>query len=98
MAVVLNPFKDAGDAIKEAGGESFDSCYQCGLCTGSCPWNLVRSFITRRLIHQAQLGLVELEGEDTWLCATCGACVERCPRSVKIIDVMVALRRIRNLF
>lgn len=96
MAVVLNPFKDAGDAIKEAGGESFDSCYQCGLCTGSCPWNLVRSFITRRLIHQAQLGLVELEGEDTWLCATCGACVERCPRSVKIIDVMVALRRISS--
>ncbi len=94
MAVVVNPFKDASDAIKEAGGKAFDSCYQCGLCTGSCPWNLVRSFITRRLMHQAQLGLVELEDEDTWLCATCGACVERCPRGVKIIDVMTAIRRL----
>ncbi len=96
MAIVTNPFKDASDAIKEAGGKAFDSCYQCGLCTGSCPWNLVRSFITRRLIHQAQLGLVELEGEDTWMCATCGACVERCPRGVKIIDIMTAMRRLGN--
>ncbi len=96
MAVVTNPFKDASDAIKEAGGKAFDSCYQCGLCTGSCPWNQVRSFLTRRLIHQAQLGLVELEGEDTWVCATCGACVERCPRGVKIIDVMMALRRLAS--
>lgn len=96
MAVVINPFKDASDAIKEAGGKAFDSCYQCGLCTGTCPWNLVRSFATRKLIHQAQLGLVELEGEDTWICATCGACVERCPRGVKIIDIMVAMRRISS--
>jgi Fe-S oxidoreductase len=94
MAVVLNPFKDAADAIKEVGGKAFDSCYQCGLCTGSCPWNLVRSFLTRRLMHQAQLGLLELEDEDSWLCATCGACVERCPRGVKIIDVMIAIRRL----
>jgi len=91
---VINPFAEAAEAVIEAGGEALKSCYQCGLCTGACPWNLVRSFLTRRLIHGAQLGLVELEREDVWLCATCGACVERCPRGVEIIDIMRALRRI----
>jgi len=91
---VINPFAEAAEAIIEAGGEALKSCYQCGLCTAACPWNLVRSFLTRRLIHQAQVGLVELESEDVWLCATCGACVERCPRGVEIIDIMRALRRI----
>ena len=91
---VINPFTEAAEAIIEAGGEALKSCYQCGLCTGACPWNLVRSFLTRRLIHQAQVGLVELEDEDVWLCATCGACVERCPRGVEIVDIMRALRRI----
>ena len=91
---VINPFAEAAEAIIEAGGEALKSCYQCGLCTATCPWNLVRSFLTRRLIHGAQLGLVELESEDVWLCATCGACVEQCPRGVEIIDIMRALRRI----
>jgi Fe-S oxidoreductase len=89
----INPFKEATDIVIEAGGQDIKSCYQCGLCTGNCPWNLVRSFLTRRLIHQAQLGLADLEGEDIWLCATCGACVERCPRGVEVIDIMRALRR-----
>jgi len=91
---VTNPLLEAAEAIIEAGGEALKSCYQCGLCTGACPWNLVRSFLTRRLIHGAQLGLIELESEDVWLCATCGACVERCPRGVEIVDIMRALRRI----
>ncbi len=91
---IIKPSSEIAQAIIEAGGEAVKSCYQCGLCTGTCPWNLVRSFLTRRLIHEAQLGLTELESEDVWLCATCGACVERCPRGVKIIDIVKSLRHI----
>ncbi len=76
----------------EAGGKALKQCYQCGLCTGTCPWNLVKSFPTRKLIHQAQLGAADFESEDTWTCATCRACVARCPRGVAIIDIMKALR------
>ena len=50
------PYKEAMDLIKEEGGDILKLCYQCGLCTGTCPWNIVRSFMVRRLIHQAQLG------------------------------------------
>jgi len=92
MATVA-PYKEVSDIIKEEGGDILKLCYQCGLCSGACPWNLVRSFIVRRVMHQAQLGLVDFEDEDMWLCATCGACVARCPRGVEVVDIMRALRR-----
>ncbi|HEY78025.1 MAG TPA: (Fe-S)-binding protein [Dehalococcoidia bacterium] len=90
----LAPFKDVIDGIKETGGEDFRLCYQCGLCEAVCPWNRVRNFLTRSIIHQAQLGVVDFGSEDLWLCVTCGACVERCPRGVGIIDIMRAVRRL----
>jgi Fe-S oxidoreductase len=90
---VLSPYKEATDVILEAGGEPLKLCYQCGLCTGTCPWNLVRSFLVRRIMHEAQLGAVDFGSEDVWTCVTCRACVDRCPRGVEIIDVMRAIRR-----
>ena len=90
---VLSPYKEATEVIVEAGGEPLRLCYQCGLCTGICPWNLVRSFIVRRIMHEAQLGVTDFANEDVWTCVTCGACVQRCPRGVEIIDVMRAIRR-----
>jgi len=90
---MLSPYKEATDVILEAGGEPLKLCYQCGLCTGVCPWNTVRSFMVRRLMHEAQLGAIDFASEDAWICATCRACVQRCPRGVEIIDVMRAVRR-----
>jgi heterodisulfide reductase subunit C len=87
------PYKEVSEIINEEGGEILKLCYQCGLCSGACPWNQVRSFIVRRIMHLAQLGLVDFDDEDMWLCATCKACVARCPRGVEIIDVMRAMRR-----
>lgn len=92
--VTVTPFMEAVDFVLEAGGEPLKTCYQCGLCSGTCPWNLVKSFIVRRMIHQAQLGLVDFESEEVWQCATCGACVKRCPRGVDQIDIMRALRKV----
>ena len=89
----IAPLREVTDIITEAGGEELKLCYQCGLCTGVCPWNIVRNFPVRRIMHQAQLGLVDFDDEDIWLCVTCRACVERCPRNVNIIEVMGALRR-----
>ncbi len=92
--IPLTPFKVVTDGIKEAGGEANKFCYQCGKCETVCPWNQVRKFFIRRLIHQAQFGLVPFESEDLWLCTTCRNCVDQCPRGVKIIEVMRAMRRI----
>lgn len=91
-------FKEGADAIKEAGGDTFKSCFQCSLCATACPWNTVRSFIIPRMIRQAQFGLADFGSEEWWLCTTCGACVRRCPRGVEITDVMRAARRMITEF
>lgn len=91
---VVAPFKEGADAIKEMGGETLKLCFQCGLCTSTCPWNIVRTFIPHRILRQAQFGLADLEDEEWWLCTTCNLCVSRCPRGVSITDVMRAARTI----
>jgi Fe-S oxidoreductase len=88
------PFKEASDLIRDAGGESFKLCFQCGMCTASCPWNAVRSYTPHRLITEARFGLADLEDEGWWLCTTCRLCVSRCPRGVGITDIIRAVRTI----
>lgn len=91
---VIAPFIEASDMVAQESSGAFKKCYQCGLCTGTCPWNQVRDFFVRKLIHRSQIGTVDFENEDVWLCATCHACVSVCPRGVAIIDIMRGLRRL----
>jgi len=90
------PFKEVIEEIKEAGGEAFRFCFQCGLCDTVCPWNRVRQFSIRKIIREATVGLTQIEDEDIWRCTTCGRCQDRCPRGVKQIDVGVSLRRMAS--
>ncbi|MBM3133506.1 MAG: (Fe-S)-binding protein, partial [Chloroflexi bacterium] len=93
----IAPDRETVDILLMQGNEGealFKTCYQCGTCTGTCPWNLVKSFVVRKIMHKAQLGLIDFGDEEIWTCATCGACVSRCPRGVEIIDVMKAFRKI----
>ncbi|MEW6663723.1 MAG: (Fe-S)-binding protein [Thermodesulfobacteriota bacterium] len=90
----LAPFREGIELIKDSGGDAFKLCWQCGLCSASCPWNSVRSFMTHKLICQSRYGLVDLDDQDWWLCSTCNQCVNRCPRGVAITDVIRAARRI----
>ena len=91
---VAEPIKEASDMIKDAGGEAFKLCFQCGLCTVSCPWNSVRSFMPHKMVCEARYGLADLEDESWWLCSTCNMCVSRCPRGVGITDILRAVRSI----
>ena len=88
------PLKEIIDVVREAGGEGFRFCYQCGLCDTVCPWNRVRVFSMRKIIREATFGLTDIETEEMWRCTTCGNCPRQCPRGVKIIESGVALRRI----
>ena len=88
------PIKEVSDLIRDAGGEAFRLCFQCGLCTVSCPWNHVRSFSPHQMICQAKFGLADIEDEAWWLCSTCNLCVSRCPRGVAITDIMRSVRSI----
>ncbi len=69
------------------------ACFQCGACTATCPWGLVReeTFSVRKLIRRAQIGLKD-EQEILWLCTACSQCELYCPRNVPIAEVIQALR------
>jgi Fe-S oxidoreductase len=94
MSERVAPIKEAIDLIVESGGKSSTLCYQCGLCDAVCPWNLVKDFMVRRIVREAQFGLAEIEKEYIWQCAACGKCPSRCPRGVEIVDIMLSVRRI----
>ena len=91
---VVSPFLEGLEMLEAAGGDVARLCYQCGTCTAVCPWNRVRYFSPRSAMHDANLGLLEIEDEKTWLCVSCGMCESRCPRGVKIITLWVAGRRL----
>ena len=90
------PFAEVIEEIKEAGGEVYKFCYQCGKCDAVCPWNRVRDFSIRKIIREAAFGLTEIESEDIWRCTTCGNCPEKCPRGVEQIELGVSLRKLAS--
>jgi Fe-S oxidoreductase len=91
---IKTPLKETLDIILEESGDDLKSCYQCGLCTGVCPWNQLTDFNVRNLIHQSQMGVIDFEDENIWRCVGCKACVDRCPRGVEVPFVMRAIRRV----
>ncbi|MCD6500186.1 MAG: (Fe-S)-binding protein [Deltaproteobacteria bacterium] len=90
--VTLNP--EVTEMILDAGGEDLRMCYQCGTCTGSCPWNMLSGLNPRGVIRKGQFGLEGFEGEELWKCVTCNTCMVRCPRQVDITGIMRSMRSI----
>jgi len=92
VEIKLNP--EFEKQVAELGGADVKMCFQCGTCTASCPSGRRTSYRVRKMMRQTQLCLKEqiLSSEELWDCTTCYTCVERCPRSVPIVDVIVALR------
>lgn len=76
-------------------GGSAALCYQCGVCTASCPWGQVKEggFSVRALLRCAQLGLDAVQ-EELWLCTACGQCEALCPRGVHIGEVIRGIRQL----
>jgi len=70
-----------------------DYCYQCGTCTGLCPYSSISEFRPRKLVLRAQLEPEEvIDSELLWQCSACWACVPRCPMDVRPPEVFSALR------
>jgi len=69
-------------------------CFQCGVCSGSCPTKARMEYGTRRIMHMIHLGLIDqvLRSRDIWVCVSCYSCAARCPQGIGIADVMSVLR------
>jgi len=85
------------EKVKNVSGEDVLSCYQCGLCSGSCPLRFAMDLSPTRVIRLVQLGSIEkiLSSNTFWICSTCFICFARCPREINITKIMEALRQIK---
>ena len=81
--------------LRQPGGEAIRACFQCGLCTASCPVSFIDSqYSPRRVIKRTLLGMREQVLNDSfiWLCSACFLCQERCPQDVRPPEVMTVLK------
>lgn len=81
------------DAVVASRFKTLPYCYQCGICSGSCPLSFVTKFRPRAFVLAAQNELSELvNSELLWQCTTCNACVLRCPEGVKPPEIIMSFR------
>lgn len=85
------------EKVKSISGVNVLSCYQCGLCSGSCPVRFAMDLSPTQVVRLVQLGAVEkiVSSNTFWICSTCFNCEARCPREICIPKVMEALRQIK---
>ena len=80
--------------VRKDMGETFQSCMQCGACTGVCPWGEVTSYSPRKILRDISLDKASNVSVDqaSWTCATCNSCVEHCPRGINSVDLIKSIR------
>jgi Fe-S oxidoreductase len=81
--------------VKKEIGETFQSCMQCGACTGVCPVTEIARYSPRQIIRNVALDKASNVSVDeaSWNCATCSSCVENCPRGIDLLDLNKSVRR-----
>ena len=76
--------------------EKLKYCFECGICTASCPVMEITSnhYNPRILLEQIVLDLDKvLKEEALWLCAWCYRCYRRCPQRLKVPEIFLAIRK-----
>jgi heterodisulfide reductase subunit C len=82
------------EVLKMPDGDKIHSCFQCGVCSGSCPILFAMDYTPRQISEMIHIGLRKavLSSATIWLCSTCYMCYERCPQGVKLTDVFNAIK------
>ena len=76
--------------------EKLKYCFECGICTASCPVAelLPEHYNPRILLHSLPLADDKLlKSAELWLCAWCYRCHRRCPQDLKLPEIFQAIRR-----
>lgn len=70
-------------------------CFQCGICTSSCPVFRVAPELNPRVSVDSIItrGEVPREGNE-WLCAYCLMCDQRCPMGVSLAEILMEIKNI----
>jgi len=92
----LAPRSEPVHVMKDPLGNSFEFCYQCGLCTASCRTAFAMKYTPRQVMNLLQLGCEDeaAASGSGMLCTACYSCTFRCPRGVAVTDMMAAIQRL----
>ena len=76
-------------------GRDLQTCIQCGICAGTCPYGEVMDYPPRRIIGMLRAGMIEevLASDSLLRCVTCYACMAKCPRGLHLTDVLLPLMK-----
>lgn len=73
-------------------GETLKRCFQCGMCSGLCPYGFAMDYAPRSLIAalRAEDLAPAFESETLWLCMSCFACSQVCPAQIPLTSGLLA--------
>ena len=77
--------------------EKLKHCFECGICTASCPIVklISKKYNPRMLLQKVSHDLDDTITEvDPWLCAWCDRCHERCPQGLNLPEIFLLARNI----
>jgi len=72
-----------------------ESCYECGICTASCPTAEMLSghYNPRGLLAKICIDPeTALTSEELWFCAWCYRCYKRCPQALDLPEIFLSAR------
>jgi heterodisulfide reductase subunit A len=70
-------------------------CYECGICTGSCPvvWMDPKLHNPRILLRKIVFDFKEASNDTgLWMCMQCYRCHDRCPQKVNLPEIFLSIR------
>jgi NADH-quinone oxidoreductase subunit F len=92
------PTKISEDAIEKLlDSEKLEHCFECGICTASCPVvKLISKHYNPRILLQTISKDLEkaITEAEPWLCAWCDRCYKRCPQGLNLPEIFLLTRNI----
>jgi nitrate reductase gamma subunit/NAD-dependent dihydropyrimidine dehydrogenase PreA subunit len=81
--------------LQRFGATDISACFNCGVCTATCPLSVDGASFPRRMARYAQLGQREklLSSPELWSCYGCAECTDACPTQADPASFMAAARR-----
>ncbi|HVP26781.1 MAG TPA: FAD-dependent oxidoreductase [Candidatus Bathyarchaeia archaeon] len=76
--------------------EKLKNCFECGICTSSCPMAemLGKDYNPRTLLEKIFLNPENaLASDELWLCAWCYRCSRHCPQALKLPEIFLLMRK-----
>ena len=94
VKVNLGEKHDFLDEVEARSGQKVRECYQCGKCSGGCPFSQVMDYAPNSILEMIVYGIKDqlLTSKAIQMCIQCGTCGAQCPSEFEMYEVMNVLR------